>query len=494
MERTKFYEEPKMVTNQQLMTLASEVVARASLAASMGLQYGGDRDIYRALGYPTGALEYTDFYSRYIRQDMAKAIIDRPVRATWQGALELVESNESEDTEFEKEWLRLNRLLGIKTKLARLDRLTGIGRYGILLLGLDDVSSREGFEKPVKTGKRKLLYIKPYGEKSAKIKSFESTPSNERYGMPLIYEIEANDVDSGSTVFIKVHHTRIVHITDEPLESDIYGTPRLEAVFNRLMDLDKLVGGDAEMFWRGARPGYEGKVDPAYTMTAPVKEDLKDQIAEYENNLRRILINEGVELKSLAQQIADPGPHFTVQVSCLSAVTGIPQRVLMGSERGELASTQDTSEWKEYVQARREDHAEPNILRPLVDKMIAYGVLPQPKEDYTVKWNDLYSLSEKARVEIGKARATAIREYTYSPIAETIVPPELFMESCLGYTTEQITLAKKMRDDMISEEELHEIILKQLDPPEPEIVTAPGQTGAVKKPVSKDVKKPVAKK
>lgn len=465
-------------TNAELATFVSTLVARAELISRLGFQYGGDRDVYKALGYPT-SLEFKDFYGRYLRQDMAKAIIDRPVRATWQGQLELIESEETEDTEFEKAWAELDRKLGIKAILSRLDRLTGIGRYGVLLLGLDDVPSKDSFVKPVKNGVRQLRYIRPFGEESAKIVEYVKNPSDERYGKPLLYSIESVDVETGGTTNVKVHFSRIIHVTDEPLESEIYGTPRLQAVFNRLLDLDKLVGGDAEMFWRGARPGYEGKVDPAYTMTEPVKQDLKDQLDEYENNLRRFLINEGIEIKPLAQQIADPSGHVDIILKMISADTGIPLRVLTGSERGELASTQDTSEWKEYVQIRRENHAEVNIVRPFVSRMLDLGVLPKPKADYTVKWSDLYALSEKARVDIGKARATALREYTYSPMAEVVVPPDAFFEFCLGLTPDQITLIRKQRDEMLKQEELYDKILEEL---EPEPVMQPGQApGAGKK-------------
>ena len=488
MERTKHNEDKKQpLTNKQLAAFASQLVGRAQLAYQMGFQYDGDRDIYKALGYPI-KLEYNDFLGKYTRHEIAKAVIKRPVNATWQGKLELVESDQPKDTIFEETWEKLNRKLKLKTVLSRLDKLTGIGRYGVLVLGLDDVSDTDGFLKPVKRGVRKLMYVKPFGEKSAKITRFVSDPQDERYGLPLEYTIEASDVTDGamttSTKFIKIHYSRVIHITDDPLESEVYGTSRLEPIFNRLMDLDKVVGGDAEMFWRGARPGYEGKVDPEYQMTDEMKEDLKDQISEYENNLRRILINEGVDLKALAQQISDPKTHFDVIISCISAETGIPQRVLTGSERGELASTQDSNEWKDYVQSRREDHAEPNILRPLVDKLIELGVLPTPKEDYDVKWSDLYSMSEKARVEIGKGRANALREYLYSPMAQAIVPRKAFYEYFLGYSKEQITLTEAMLNDVISEEELDKIILEDIDPPEPTIV-APAGKPIPKKPAKK---------
>jgi len=440
----------KTINGKQIHAL-SELVNRAVLASRLGLQsYNGNRDLYQALGYIT-EITFADYHARYVRQEIAKAIIDRPVKATWQGSLELIESNEPQDTGFEKAWNKLNRDLGIKTRLSRLDRLVGIGRYGVLLFGFNDTKKLEDFQKEV-SGKRELRYIRPFGEESAAIATYEENPVNPRYGLPLTYNITVGDPTSKSVKMVSVHYTRVLHVTDSPLESEVYGTPRLEAVFNRLMDIEKLVGGDAEMFWRGARPGYHGKLEPDYQLTEATKEDLQDQITEYENNLRRILINEGIDLEALAQQIADPSSHFQVQMQCISAETGIPLRILTGSERGELASSEDRSEWLSYVQTRREEHAEPCIVRPLVDYMIKLGVLPTPADDYSVKWADLFAQSEKARVEIGKARANAIREYTSNPMAMEVIPPSMFMETCLGYTTEQIALAHAIREDEMDEE------------------------------------------
>ena len=484
------------LTTNQLKTLASQLIGRAQLMARFGMQYGGSRDVYKALGYDLNP-QYDDFASRYARQDIAKAVIDRPVKATWQGALELVESEISEDTEFEKAWDVLNRKLKLKSTLTRVDKLMGIGRYGILVLGLDDVKINEDFKNPVQAkSARKLLYLSPFGEKSAQITTYETDPNNPRFGRPLIYTLEVGDMSSSMTSTsrtIQVHYTRCIHITDGSMESEIYGTPVLESVYNRLMDLEKLVGGSAEMFWRGARPGFEGVVDPNYQMTAEMEESLKDQIDEYENNLRRILVNQGVELKALAQQVSDPSKHVDVQIQMISAVTGIPKRILTGSERGELASSQDSEEWKDYIQARREDHAEPNILRPFIDRLIELQILPKPKEDYTVKWNDLYSLSEKARVEIGKGRANAIREYTYNPIAQEIIPPKGFLEYFLGLTKEQITLIEAMRDEMISEEELHQAIIESVNKPITQPIGGGGGNGQSTKPsLNGKTKKPVA--
>jgi hypothetical protein len=469
------------VNGKQLQTLTSMVVARAGLAARLGQQYGGDRDLYQALGYKI-VLNYSDFLAQYTRQDMAKAIIDRPVKATWQGQLELVESQKAEKTPFEQAWYDLNKQLSLRSLLSRVDRLTGIGRYGVLVLGTDDVRKNEDWMKPLGSVK-KLNYVKPFGEDSAKILSFVSDPNDKRYGMPLMYTVQVADIASNTSSTVNIHYSRVIHITDDNLESEVFGTPRLEVVFNRLQDIEKLVGGDAEMFWRGARPGYSAMVDKDFTMTPEMKADINDQADEYEHGLRRILINEGVDLKALAQQIADPHNHLDVQLTCISAVTGIPKRILSGSERGELASTQDSGEWKTYVQSRREDHAEPHIIRPFVEKLIELKILPVPQKDYMVDWLDLFSISEKERVAIGQLRASAIREYTTNPSAESLMSPEAFFEIGLGLSQEQIDLVHAKNADGISEEQ--KSLQKELDAMNPEPTTPPPFTKGQQPPTTK---------
>lgn len=440
----------RKLTAQQQLTIAGNLIGRLQFAQQLGLQYGTDRDLYEALGYQT-TIKYNDYLTRYLRQDIAKAIIDRPVQATWRGIVNLIEPDEDEDTEFERAWTELERKLGIKSMFARLDKLTGIGSYGVLLLGLSDVQQTEDFKKKI-DGIPELIYIKAFGEGSATIKTYESDPQSERYGLPLTYDLKVADVSGGAEKIIEVHNSRVIHVVMDTLESDVKGIPRLECVFNRLMDIEKIVGGDAEMFWRGARPGYVGKVDPNYKMTDEAKEDLQDEINEYEHKLRRILVNEGVDFNALAQQIADPSAHYDIQLKALSAVLGIPKRILEGSERGELASSQDTNEWLSYIQGRREEYIEPCIIRPFADRCIELGILPEV-DRYEIEWQDLFSMSEKERVDIGQKRALALQSYANSPMIEEIMPAKAFREYCLGLTDEDSEYIDELAQAEIAEEE-----------------------------------------
>jgi hypothetical protein len=423
------------------------------LANALGVSYDGDRDIYEALGYKKD-LTFNDYFLQYSRQDIAAAVIDRPVSATWRGPLALIESDDDNDTALEKGWEDLEKRLHLKKAFARLDRLTGIGEYGVMFLGFSDVDSAGKLDQPVTpTATLQLLYVRPLSEANATISQWETDPANERYGLPVMYSLTLVSHKGGNSQTLTVHYTRVLHIADSTLEGSIYGTPRLMAVFNRLTDLEKLTGGSAEMFWRGARPGYHGSIDPEMSMDDATKDSLRDQIDEYDHNMRRFLIGKGLDIKSLEQQIADPAAHVDIQIQMISAQTGIPKRILTGSERGELASSEDKDSWLQTIQTRREEFAEPTILYPFVDLMIKYKVLPAAIDSYTVKWEDLWSTSDKEKAEIGSIRAKSLQAYAANPYAGDILPMDAFLKYGLGLTDDQIELIQEQQEQAQREEE-----------------------------------------
>lgn len=465
----------------------SALTNRLALARKLGQSHGGDRDLYSTLGYPQ-EVKSTDLIGLWQRQAMARALVDRPVKKTWQGDVVITEPGDEDETDLEKKFKELNERIELKSRLLRADRLAQLGEYSVLLLGFDD-SSEDTWARPVGVEDegtdidRELLYVRPISKGNAEVDAYEEDPSNPRFGLPRIYEIDLDrpdDEDVGNKSVddrtLKVHHSRIIHVAFDLLENEVEGNPIMKAAYNRLKDLEKLVGGSAEMFWRGARPGYTGSAKEDYNLGEDAEKNLKEQLDEYENDLRRFIVSEGIDLSSLEQQISDPEGHVTVQVQMLSAVSGIPVRILIGSERGELASTQDQENFKEFIQTRRTEEAEPNILRPFVDRMIKYGVLPEPQNKevgYSVVWSNLFTLGEKEKAEVGQNRAEALAKYVKQPLSEEFVPLEAFLKYFLKLdedTTEQILeLRKSELEEMMQEErELERIEREQQEEPEEE--------------------------
>lgn len=435
-----------------------QVINRIWLAKKLGQQYKGKRNIYDALGYPQDSeLNFEYYYGRYERQDIAAAIIDRPVDTAWDGLIGIStnEENEKENDALKDAWWKMEKEFGLSFEFSKLDKLVGLGQFAILLFGFNDVKEQVDFKKPL-SGAPKLLYVSSFAEKDAHIQEWETNPGNRRYGQPTIYTLDIaqpGQTDSkGMTGQLEVHYTRVMHVCESSMTSGIYGTPRLKSIINRLIDLEKLMGGDAEMFWKGARPGYFGKVDKDASMSDDEWDELTTQLENYEHDLIRFLHAQGMDVHSLAQQIADPSAHVDIQIQGISAAKGIPKRILVGSERGELSSEQDIIQWRNLIKTRQRRFCEPKILFPFVDKCMQHSVLPKVK-DYIVDWEDLYAPSEKERAEVGKIRAGALESWSKSSLNADAVPPDMVPKLFLGLTEDQVDEIEKAKESQMAVEE-----------------------------------------
>jgi len=436
----------------------SAILGRAQLASVLGQSFEGSRDIYQALGYDT-QISWQQYVGQYARQGFAKAVIDRPVASTWGRGFQLVEAGDDEETQLEKAWKDLEKRLGMISMFSRLDRLAGLGTYGILLLGLSDVSTPQDFRKPTTGRSLQLKYVKPFSgmanEGDAQIQTWVTDPSNERYGRPELYSVTLRNLSTGDSQILSIHYSRVIHVADGLGSSEIEGTPRLESIFNNLKNLEKITGGSAEMYWRGARPGYGLEADKDFQITDAILEDLQGQLDEFEHNLRRVLALQGMKVNPMAQQVADPASAVDVQIQEISATTGIPKRILTGSERGELASSQDRENQADYIEDRQLNFAELRIIRATVDRFIELGILPpaSTEEGYSIQWPDTREPSDKDRADVGKVRADAIKSYASAPTAEAVMPIQSFLRLCLGLTEDEIVLVEEEKAAVQAEEE-----------------------------------------
>lgn len=417
---------------------------RAGVSAYLGKSFNGRRDLYEALGR-SKVIQFADFMAQYRRQDIAKAVIDVPVRASWRKPPEITESEE-EETTFEKAWTDLATKLKLWDYFSRVDRLSAIGEYAVLLLGFDDGAQ---LWQPVKSAKQ-LLYVMPYSQANATVAEFVTDTKDPRFSLPHIYSVQMRSAQgTQATRTIKVHWSRVLHVSEDNLEDDMLGLPRLEAPFNDLQSLDLVAGGSGEMFWRGAFPGFGLKADEGFKFSSESQQTLEDEAEEYVHDLRRYMRLAGASIQQIEQQVADPKNHADLLITLIAAVTRIPKRILLGSEMGELASSQDEANWYARVDERRELHCEPKIVRPFIDRCIEAGVLPKPADQYVCQWEPLLKQSRKDKADAVNIEAQAIGTYVTSGGA-TLVPPAFFMKEHLGYTQEQMDQI----DLMQAEEEL----------------------------------------
>lgn len=383
----------KTLTGDGLKHL-SAVVGRLKLAERAGLRFGGLRDYYKVFGYER-KLTYEHFLGKYSRQDIVSRIIDAPPGATWASPPTI--SNEAMNDEF----IELNKRHQVWDKLRRADRLSRMGHYSLLLFGFRD--SR--LDAPLGTGTAadldNLLFIRPVSMNSVQSIKLGTDSTSPTFGRPQTYDLKKLTDSMRSTITptssvvdvrnIIVDASKVVHIVENALEDDVFGIPIMERIFNLLDDLLKTVGGTAETFWITANRGMHVDIDKDMDLDEEDQKDLADELDEYLNNLRRSIRTKGVKVNSLGSDTPQPQQVFDVIISLLSGATGIPKRILLGSEAGQLASEQDRANWAERIEERNTVFAEPYILRPTIDIMQRGGVLSQG--DYDIEWPSAFKLN-----------------------------------------------------------------------------------------------------
>lgn len=427
------------ITNlrNQIKTLKNVATQRTfSEAFSAFVTHQGNRDTFEVFGYPD-LITSTDYYQRYERQDIAKRIIEAYPEACWTKDIVVSDDLNSEDiTSFEKDFTDLASRLKLYNYMYRLDKVTGFGRYGVLYIGVAGEEPKTPVEDTV--DEKDILYITPYTEDQAQIASYNTDPQSPRYGLPETYNLSVNTFEgiegqlSTEKSSMVAHHTRIIHVAEGLLGNDIFGQPRLKSIYNRLIDLDKVMGGSAELFWQNGRGALNLNMPSDVDLDSDSKDLLTDNMQQFSNNLTRYLKTKGIDVNAVEFQVPNPEQNVEQIFKMISGATGIPVRILTGSERGELASTQDTANWNNRVSERRVNFCEPSILRPFIDWCIQHKTISEPKDDiYYVEWPMFSGVSEEQKAEIAAKKASAITQYNNSPGIDQLVPPKQFVEEIL---------------------------------------------------------------
>jgi hypothetical protein len=459
------------LTEEQKLQVAEFQAMERTLGLSRllslnGTTHGGKRDLYEIFGY-NRAPAPGDFSFRFQRGDIATRIVEAFPNAVWSNPPEIVDDESiQEQTEFEKAVEDLFAELNVWHYLHRADILANLGRFSILLIGF----SGSGDPKNAVSNSAKAVYMMPYGEENAKVHTFEKNTSNPRFGKPLTYQLTIPDVSSGvyqspqrpgapnGGRTIEVHFSRTLHFAQGLLDNEVYGRPILEKVYNKLDDLDKIVGGGAEMYWLNSRGGLSLNAEKDAKVADPTA--LTQHAEDYVNQLSRILKTQGMTVTPLQFRIEPNKDQFEAVISLISGATEIPRRILLGSEEGKLASSQDEDNWLSRVKERRTRFSEPVMLRPLIKMFIEHGMLPKPKDDkYKVKWPDLLSASEKDQADIAVKKAQAISAYVNAPGADLILTPRQFTEEVLKHPYLEAEIAELEKEH--EQEEADALALEQ---------------------------------
>lgn len=412
-------------------------------------QYDGDRDIFAAAGYnpdPTN----DDMLVAMAKLHIARRLVAIFPQYTWRLS-PVVRGIGDEDgsgefaTAWEKAWKSGQILdngdtrLGLSFYLPAFDTVSLSGKFAVLFLSFAD---DQNLETPVNPGSlsdpEDLVYVSIYAEANTKIK-YDTDPKSPRFGQPDTYELTSN-VGGKDVKIGPVHWTRCIHVAQNGLGSRVEGHPLLENVYHLLQDILKVTSSSGEGAWRTLDPGVIVTSQPNFEAPAvdawsealgELEEDtdtmgeLTDSLRNWVNGLERFLISEGFDVEVLDGSITDPTPTLIGYIKLIAGATGIPLRLLLGNEAGELASSQDERNWADVIMARQTQVIEPLLLRPVINRLIWAGALPDSGEGYTVEWNPLHKIDASEQVAIAEQAARALE------IVGADVDPKVFVATFL---------------------------------------------------------------
>lgn len=399
--------------------IGTQLRTPSAIQSALGQQYDGERDLYEVLGYPENP-DIKTYRARYERGDIGERIVSLPAHDTWKNPPELFDAGEDEETAFTKDIETLEQQLGLWNYVSRTDKIAGIGEFGLLYIGVaeaDEADAADPLAPGSLNGPDDVEFLTPFAQDAVRDwdlgKEQGMDPTDERYNLPVVYEIDFSNPDETGDELVDVHYTRVAHFPATARdESDLKASPRMQSVLNRLIDLDKVVGAAAEMFWSGADRKLQFDISSENAADIP-----DDQLASLDAEVQALVHDMQQHIKTFNTDIEviggdDPDPTGIVDsiLKFVAGAKGIPQRILVGSERGELASTQDRANWYGTVQTRQNTFAEPVLLRPLVNWLVDLGALADPNGGtFEVQWPNLFELNELEQADVEKTRSTVLK-------------------------------------------------------------------------------------
>jgi Protein of unknown function (DUF1073) len=500
-EDMKMYEMLSEMINNVIMTRSEWYDNRTNSQKVM------DRDC----GYPD-EISIEDYIRMFERDAIGSRVVECLPKESWQVSPKIFESEDEQDmTEFERRFKEIGQYLygsnnrfqseeqhPIWKELLQLDIVSRIGRYGVLLLGIDDGLpldqpvegwKEEGslsIEIDPKTGKpvqksdgssvstlpvidlpefndkpnygittnakkvRKgttipksdlyynLMYMRCFHEKDAQITRRETNRKSFRFGLPTEYQLTLKNtltIGITDTQTFRVHWSRIISVADNTYGDPFFGEPALKCVYNDVLDARKVTASGSEGYRRMGIPTISYESDPKLGPNPKFDPvKMKQMVQRLREGLERDLFLTGMTAKPITVSIPDPSPFHNLAIERICIKLGIPIRIFKGSE---LASSQDDSSWNDRLRGRQNGHNTYSIVAPLVNRLIDLGVLPEPEEEVLfIKWPSLDSQSETEKTQILLNRTQALSTYT-SGNASSVISPQDYLIKFMEMSNEE---------------------------------------------------------
>lgn len=446
---------------QELHALAQELKAMSSGARppipyASNLSGGYDmadtlHNVYLDYGYPAN-LTFSNFWNMYRRFGVAKQVVESPVNICWSTPPEVIAPDV-----FLSELERIDSRIRLWDRLKGLDNRQRVGRYAGMFMRVKDGKNPSEPIDGILPSEAALFEMIPLYESQLEVIKSDTDPTSETYGQPILVQYNQSIVGSRNEEAkqtISIHASRIVFAAEGADNGWIYGVPALEAVYNSLMDLRKIVGGGAEGFYRNAAQSviFNLKDTASASSFADKLQQFNDQYDDFtKNRARRAMWTPGMEAKTLESSLMSPKDHFEAALNDVAAGSSIPAKILIGQQTGRLASDEDGKHYLSINQSRRLNFCT-EMTRNIFDWLIKYGVLPSA--EYDLEWDDLLARSESEKLE-NSLNMSRINETQFKSGQSAVFTSEE-IRLAAGYEEEVVEedlIGEQLPDDLLEDDE-----------------------------------------
>lgn len=377
----------------------------SAIQKALGVSHDDSRDMYAIYGWDK-VRDFSFYYAMARYNGIGARLCFEVPKKCWANGVDI--------SDLEDE-LKILKKAGMFNGLMRGDQLGRVYKFAAVYVGVPDgLDPREPLGKcnPKQLGD---VYFQPFAYDGTNIIPNGDILSK-RYGLPEYYNlsIQSRAESEKDTQFksVTVHHSRVIHIAETLLDSNIEGVPYLEPIANAILSLDKTYGGAAEAYFRNARGKYFMEMNPEFAAEFvqmdkddPSRVSLDADAKAFTNSWRDYMLAAGMKVSAVTTPHASPKDTVDACWQVISAYTGLSKRILTGEGAGQLAGSEDKLAYNAIIDDRQNTHCV-NILNGALDILMDSGLIK--RANYEIKWPLENPLSETEKAQIANTKADAL--------------------------------------------------------------------------------------
>lgn len=372
----------------------------------------GRRDLDVEFGYKPN-LTFNDWFRLYNRS-FGRAVVNVTPSKVWQSYPILKENNET-DTLFLVEFKKLAKRTKLFKVMSELHTKSLVGEYGALFIAAKEINGKSN--QPLKlASSENIVAIRSHYqvELSEEGSPIITSPSSERFGLPKYFEYRGNSIASNNNnnaQSFTVDPSRVFTFSQFASVGSVRGDSILEATFNYIVNLEKIVGGVAEGFYKAAgnKRFYEitnPELAKGVLADPNKKSEFEKSDYEFDSGFSSSKLLGGMKVSQLQNMMSDPEQPFSVNMQMICSILGISTTEFIGHLTGERASSENSKGWNNKCEGIRENVINPDMILGFIQHVDKLGgwVNPPDYDALEIEWPDLNEPSQSEKLDTMKKK------------------------------------------------------------------------------------------